>query len=100
NGIYCNDRLYNKHTASGIYNYRCENELVKDNSDYQFALEARGRKDEKGDLAEDIFDDLSLPRQEKDFHALSDYIEMQGSYTVSMSVFDSLYDEYTEWLKF
>ncbi|MEX5964612.1 YozE family protein [Staphylococcus ureilyticus] len=73
---------------------------MKDHSFYQFALTARGRKDEKGELAEEIFDDLSFPRQEKDFHALSDYIEMQASYTVSMSVFDSLYDEYTEWLKF
>ena len=31
---------------------------------------------------------------------ITDYIEMQGNYTVSMSVFDSLYEEYTEWLKF
>ncbi|RIM26930.1 YozE family protein, partial [Staphylococcus cohnii] len=51
---------------------------MKDHSFYQFALTARGRKDEKGELAEEIFDDLSFPRQEKDFHALSDYIEMQG----------------------
>ena len=73
---------------------------MKDHSFYQFALTARGRKDEKGELAEEIFDDLSFPRQEKDFRILSDYIEMQGNYTVSMSVFDSLYEEYTEWLKF
>lgn len=40
---------------------------MKDHSFYQFALTARGRKDEKGELAEEIFDDLSFPRQEKIF---------------------------------
>lgn len=73
---------------------------MKDHSFYHFALTARGRKDEKGELAEEIFDDLSFPKHEKDFHILSDYIETQGYYTISLSVFDDLYEEYTEWLKF
>ncbi|MCG7339628.1 YozE family protein [Staphylococcus sp. ACRSN] len=73
---------------------------MKDHSFYQFVLTVRGRKDEKGKLAEQIFDDLSFPRHEKDFHILSDYIETQSDLTVSMSVFDDLYEEYTEWLKF
>lgn len=73
---------------------------MKDHSFYQFALTARGRRDAKCELAEEIFDDLSFPRQEKDFHILSEYIETQGDYTVSLAVFDDLYEEYTEWLKF
>lgn len=73
---------------------------MKDHSFYQFALTARGCRDAKGELAEEIFDDLSFPRQEKDFHILSEYIETRGDYTVSLAVFDDLYEEYTEWLKF
>ncbi|MGO3049500.1 hypothetical protein CD110_06950 [Staphylococcus casei] len=73
---------------------------MKDHSFYQFVLTVRGRKDEKGTLAEEIFDDLSFPRHAKEFHILSDYIETQSNYTISMSVFDDLYEEYTEWLKF
>ncbi|MDW5471583.1 YozE family protein [Staphylococcus equorum] len=73
---------------------------MKDHSFYQFVLTARGRKNEKGELAEEIFDDLSFPRQEKDFHNISEYIETQGNYPISMAVFDDLYEEYTEWLKF
>ncbi|MHB7919324.1 YozE family protein [Staphylococcus hominis] len=73
---------------------------MKDHSFYQFALTARGRKDDKGDLAEDIFNDLSFPKYESDFNILSDYIEMQSDITLPMSVFDDLYEEYTEWLKF
>ncbi|UDI78285.1 YozE family protein [Staphylococcus taiwanensis] len=73
---------------------------MKDHSFYQFALTARGRKDSKGDLAEEIFRDLSFPKHERDFNKLSEYIEMQSDITLPMFVFDDLYDEYTEWLKF
>ena len=44
---------------------------MKDHSFYQFALTARGRKDDKGELAEDIFNDLSFPKHESDFNVLS-----------------------------
>ena len=54
----------------------------------------------KGDLAEEIFNDLSFPKHEKDFNQLSDYIEMQSDISVPMSEFDDLYEEYIEWLKF
>ncbi|MEL3712079.1 YozE family protein, partial [Staphylococcus borealis] len=40
------------------------------------------------------------PKHEKDFNQLSDYIEMHSDITLPMSVFDDLYEEYTEWLKF
>lgn len=73
---------------------------MKNYSFYQFALTARGRKDDKGELAEQIFNDLSFPKHEDDFNKLSDYIETESHFTIPMSVFDDLYEEYTEWLKF
>ena len=73
---------------------------MKNYSFYQFALTVRGRKNDKGELAEQIFDDLSFPKHEKDFNILSEYIETHWDFTVSMSVFDDLYEEYLEWLQF
>ncbi|MHD0397712.1 YozE family protein [Staphylococcus simulans] len=73
---------------------------MKDYSFYQFALTVRGRPDEKGQLAEQIFDDLAFPKQESDFHTLSDYIETEASISSPMYVFDDLFEEYQEWLKF
>ncbi|WP_237760557.1 YozE family protein, partial [Staphylococcus aureus] len=35
-----------------------------------------------------------------EFNILSDYIETHGDFTLPMCVFDDLYEEYTEWLKF
>ncbi|MEJ7172902.1 YozE family protein [Staphylococcus caprae] len=74
--------------------------MVKNYSFYQFVMTVRGRKDDKGKLAEQIFDDLAFPIHEDDFNVLSEYIETQSEFTVPMSVFDDLYEEYTEWLKF
>ncbi|MCT1925829.1 YozE family protein [Staphylococcus pasteuri] len=73
---------------------------MKNYSFYQFAMTVRGRKDDKGKLAEQIFEDLAFPRHENYFNELSEYIETHGDFTLSMSVFDDLYEEYTEWLKF
>ena len=47
-----------------------------------------------------IFEDLSFPKYEKSFDVLSEYIETEGNYTLPMSVFDDLYEEYQEWLQF
>ncbi|KDE96234.1 hypothetical protein CM54_04160 [Staphylococcus sp. TE8] len=74
--------------------------MVKNYSFYQFVMTVRGRKDDKGELAEQIFDDLAFPKHEDDFNILSEYIETQSEFTVPMYVFDDLYEEYTEWLKF
>ncbi|PWZ46636.1 hypothetical protein DD862_13625, partial [Staphylococcus pseudintermedius] len=58
------------------------------------------RKDDAGQLAEQIFQDLSFPKYDKNFDALSEYIETEGNFTLPMSVFDDLYEEYQEWLQF
>ncbi|CDR24857.1 YozE family protein [Staphylococcus schweitzeri] len=73
---------------------------MKNYSFYQFVMTVRGRYDDKGRLTEEIFDDLAFPKHEDDFNTLSDYIETHGDFTLPMSVFDDLYEEYTEWLKF
>lgn len=73
---------------------------MKDASFYQFALTVRGRRDDKGAFAEMIFQDLDFPKYESDFDQLSDYIETEGNYTLPLSVFDALFEEYQEWLQF
>ncbi|AVP37043.1 YozE family protein [Staphylococcus felis] len=73
---------------------------MKDASFYQFALTVRGRSDEKGHLAELIYDDLSFPKYETSFNVLSEHIETHGNYTIPMTVFDDLFEEYQEWLQF
>ncbi len=73
---------------------------MKNYSFYQFVMTVRGRHEDKGRLAEEIFDDLAFPKHDDDFNILSDYIETHGDFTLPMSVFDDLYEEYTEWLKF
>ena len=73
---------------------------MKDASFYQFALTVRGRRDDKGAFAEMIFQDLDFPKYESNFDQLSDYIETEGNYTLPLSVFDALFEEYQEWLQF
>ncbi|MCS4485422.1 YozE family protein [Staphylococcus americanisciuri] len=73
---------------------------MKDASFYQFALTVRGRRDDKGAFAEMVFQDLDFPKYESDFNKLSEYIETEGNYTLSLSVFDALFEEYQEWLQF
>lgn len=73
---------------------------MKDHSFYQFMLTVRDRKGDEGILADEIYHDLSFPKYEKDFDTISEYIETQGTYSVPMSIFDNLYEDYTEWLKF
>ena len=74
--------------------------MVKNYSFYQFIMTVRGRKDDKGVFAEQIFEDLAFPKHEDDFNTLSESIETHSEFTLPMSVFDDLYDDYTEWLKF
>ena len=65
--------------------------MVKNYSFYQFIMTVRGRKDDKGVFAEQIFEDLAFPKHEDDFNTLSEYIETHSEFTLPMSVFDDLY---------
>ncbi|KFE42715.1 YozE family protein [Staphylococcus agnetis] len=73
---------------------------MKDASFYHFLLTVRGRPNEEGAFAEMVYDDLDFPKQESDFDKLSNYVETEGNYTLSMSVFDTLYEEFQEWRRF
>lgn len=59
-----------------------------------------GWYDDKGCLVEEIFDDLVFLKYDDDFNILFDYIEIYGDFILLMFVFDDLYEEYMEWLKF
>lgn len=55
--------------------------MVKNYSFYQFIMTVRGRKDDKGVFAEQIFEDLAFPKHEDDFNTLSEYIETHSEFT-------------------
>ncbi|UBH07577.1 YozE family protein [Macrococcus armenti] len=67
---------------------------------YHFILNERGAKNEYSIFAEAVFNDLMFPKYTSDFHVISTYIEEYGSGDMSLSIFDQLYEKYTEWQKF
>ncbi len=74
--------------------------MSKSFSFYQYILTLRGANGSKGDFADEVFNDLMFPKDEADYHSLSDYIENYGSAQMQLSVFDDLYEQYEEWRKF
>ncbi|MGN1401087.1 MAG: YozE family protein [Bacillus sp. (in: firmicutes)] len=66
---------------------------------YQFLMTYRQPKniDSITKFANDAFDDHSFPKQSKDYHELSHYLEMNGHYLESMAIFDEAWDKYREW---
>ena len=69
-----------------------------DRSFYRFVLSFRGGV--KGDLnsmfAENMFNDLGFPKEEKDFDPLSRYIEEKADSRMPSVIFDELYRMYEE----
>lgn len=65
---------------------------------YQYIQIHRGKlqQDAISLLAENIFDDIQFPKQETDYHVLSDYLETNAYYVPNMDVFDELWDMYQE----
>ncbi|MCI1985933.1 MAG: YozE family protein [Lactobacillus sp.] len=63
---------------------------------YQYLMTLRNPNDhtEIADFAQNAFLDHSFPKQESDFDRLSEYLELNGNYLPSMSVFDDAYREY------
>ena len=62
---------------------------------YEFVLTYRGVANEKGNFAEAVFEDSLFPRSSKDFHELSQYVEMQVDVHMKTTVFDEIWDEYS-----
>lgn len=69
-----------------------------DRSFYQFALSFRGggKDDEHAVFAEAMFNDLSFPKDEKDFDSLSRYVEEKADPDMPVVVFDELFKLYQE----
>ena len=63
---------------------------------YQYLMTLRDPNDHReiADFAQNAFLDHSFPKQEADFDALSDYLELNGNYLPSMSVFDDAWQLY------
>ena len=62
---------------------------------YEFVLTYRGAANEKGDFAEAVFGDSLFPRSAKNFHELSQYVEMQVDPNMKTSIFDEIWEEYS-----
>ncbi|MGM9927654.1 MAG: YozE family protein [Bacillus sp. (in: firmicutes)] len=63
---------------------------------YQFLLTFRQPKniDDITKFANDAFHDHGFPKQSKDYHEISNYLEMNGDYLSSMSIFDDAWELY------
>ena len=67
---------------------------------YQFLNTVRGEENAHGSFADCAYVDPLFPKYEISYHELSDYIENYGSIDMLLSVFDELFERYTEWIKF
>lgn len=63
---------------------------------YQYLMTQRNpnQHDELTQFANNAFFDHSFPKQESDFEQLSNYLEFNGNYLPSMTVFDTAYNAY------
>ncbi|KAA0550111.1 YozE family protein [Bacillus sp. BGMRC 2118] len=63
---------------------------------YHFLLKYRMNKptDEIAAFANAAYDDHSFPKQSTDYYELTNYLELNGSYLPSMSIFDHAWDLY------
>lgn len=63
---------------------------------YQYLMTLRNPNDhgEIANFAQNAFLDHGFPKQETDFDALSNYLELNGNYLPSMDIFDDVWPEY------
>lgn len=63
---------------------------------YHFLMKYRHPepKDEISKFANDAYDDHSFPKASEDYHEISLYLEMNGHYLTSMSIFDQVWELY------
>ena len=52
--------------------------------------------DEVAQFANNAQNDQTFPKQEQNYEKLSDYLELNGNYLPSMSIFDKAYQMYRE----
>ncbi|GEL12669.1 hypothetical protein FC15_GL000957 [Lapidilactobacillus concavus DSM 17758] len=65
---------------------------------YQYLMTQRNPNshDEVAEFANNAFFDQTFPKQEKDYDRLSRYLELNGNYLPSMTVFDLAYQHYLD----
>ncbi|WP_163654009.1 YozE family protein [Listeria sp. PSOL-1] len=65
---------------------------------YHFLMTYRDHTKNKSaaQFADDAYHDHSFPKQAKDYHTLSNYLELNAHYLPGMSIFDDLWNKYLE----
>lgn len=65
---------------------------------YQFLMTQRDPDDhsEVVQFANNAFFDQSFPKQQTDYEKLSQYLEMNGNYLPSMTIFDEAWQQYLD----
>ncbi|MBM6613753.1 YozE family protein [Desemzia sp. RIT804] len=63
---------------------------------YQYLMTERDAdmKDPITIFANSAYRDTSFPKQSKDYHEISHYLEMYGSYLETMTIFDEAWERY------
>jgi uncharacterized protein YozE (UPF0346 family) len=63
---------------------------------YHFMMKHRvpGSKDPIAQFVENMYEDHSFPKQSDDYDEISNYLELNGSYLSSMSLFDETWALY------
>lgn len=64
---------------------------------YHFIMRYRGGKDELSQFAEGVYRDLGFPKESTDYDELSRYLEMNGDYLPTMTVFDRAWENYQQY---
>lgn len=65
---------------------------------YQFLMTLRNPNshEEVAEFANNAFYDHSFPKQERDYDTISRYLELNGGYLSSMTIFDQAYQMYLD----
>ncbi|MFT4414077.1 YozE family protein [Fredinandcohnia humi] len=65
---------------------------------YHYIVKFRNEKakDEISKFANDIYEDHGFPKYSKDYHDISSYLELNGDFLTSMSIFDRAWELYVE----
>lgn len=64
---------------------------------YHFLMKYRhpSPKDEISVFANNAYSDHSFPKTSVDYHEISSYLELNGQYLKSMSIFDEAWEQYS-----
>ncbi|KRN29454.1 hypothetical protein IV38_GL000338 [Lactobacillus selangorensis] len=65
---------------------------------YQYLMTLRNPSSTEpiAEFANNAFYDQSFPKQETDYHRLSQYLELNAGYLPTMTIFDEVYRDYHE----